>query len=119
MGRISVQEDEGIIDNRRMSSVWQRVPTYCRFCGNRLAVRTGVTGAAPLHCPTHDCAGHRFNHETGPQLLVLCFIFAQGHMLLLKRGIEPYIGYWAPPGGYVEAGESAESAAIQIGRAHV
>ena len=34
-------------------------------------------------------------------------------MLLLKRGTEPYVGYWAPPGGYVEAGESPESAAVR------
>jgi ADP-ribose pyrophosphatase YjhB (NUDIX family) len=102
-----------------MSFAWQRVPSYCRFCGNRLAAQVGMTAAAALRCPTPDCAGHRFNHESGPQLLVLCFIFAEDHMLLLKRGIEPYVGYWAPPGGYVEAGESAEAAAIRETREEV
>jgi ADP-ribose pyrophosphatase YjhB (NUDIX family) len=102
-----------------MSSDREQRPVYCRFCGKVLKARTGLEGAAPLRCPAHDCAGHRFNHETGPQLLVLCFIFAQGHMLLLKRGIEPYAGYWAPPGGYVEAGESPEAAAIRETREEV
>jgi ADP-ribose pyrophosphatase YjhB (NUDIX family) len=108
----------GIIDNRRMSSARQQVPAYCRFCGKGLEAGTALNETA-LRCPAHDCAGHGCNHETGPQLLVLCFIFAQGHMLLLKRGIEPYVGYWAPPGGYVEAGESPESAAIRETREEV
>jgi ADP-ribose pyrophosphatase YjhB (NUDIX family) len=34
-------------------------------------------------------------------------------MLLLKRGLEPYRGKWAPPGGFVEGGESLEAAAIR------
>jgi ADP-ribose pyrophosphatase YjhB (NUDIX family) len=96
-----------------MSFAWRQPPRYCRFCGGKLHPQTGGAGAPPLHCGVRDCAGHGFNHHAGPQLLVLCFIFAQEHMLLLKRGIEPYAGYWAPPGGYVEPGESAEAAAIR------
>jgi len=69
--------------------------------------------ATSLRCPVPECAGHALNHHVGPQVLVLCFIFSQEHMLLLKRGLEPYSGRWAPPGGYVEPGESAESAAVR------
>jgi ADP-ribose pyrophosphatase YjhB (NUDIX family) len=49
----------------------------------------------------------------GPVVLVQTFIFAQAHLLLMRRGIPPYIGKWAPPGGYVEPYESAEAAAIR------
>jgi 8-oxo-dGTP diphosphatase len=49
----------------------------------------------------------------GPSLLVLIEVFARDRMLLIKRGTEPYIGKWAPPGGFVEAGESLETAAIR------
>jgi ADP-ribose pyrophosphatase YjhB (NUDIX family) len=49
----------------------------------------------------------------GPVVLVQTFIFAQEHLLLMRRGIPPYIGKWAPPGGYVEPYESAEAAAIR------
>jgi ADP-ribose pyrophosphatase YjhB (NUDIX family) len=31
----------------------------------------------------------------------------------MKRGLPPYIGSWAPPGGFVEANESLESAAAR------
>ena len=40
-------------------------------------------------------------------------------ILLIKRGIEPYSGKWAPPGGFVERGESPESAAIREVREEV
>jgi ADP-ribose pyrophosphatase YjhB (NUDIX family) len=49
----------------------------------------------------------------GPVVLVQTFIFAQAHLLLMKRGIPPYVGKWAPPGGFVEPYESAEAAAIR------
>lgn len=49
----------------------------------------------------------------GPDLLVLVAVFADDRVLLLRRGLPPYEGRWAPPGGYVEAGESLESAALR------
>jgi ADP-ribose pyrophosphatase YjhB (NUDIX family) len=53
------------------------------------------------------------NQSSGPALLVLTQIFAQNHILLLKRGLEPYRGKWAPPGGFVEHGEASQAAAIR------
>jgi ADP-ribose pyrophosphatase YjhB (NUDIX family) len=36
-----------------------------------------------------------------------------GHVLLVKRGMEPLKGVWALPSGYVEADESVEAAAVR------
>jgi 8-oxo-dGTP diphosphatase len=34
-------------------------------------------------------------------------------LLLVKRGVEPLKGFWAPPSGYVETDESVEAAAVR------
>lgn len=49
----------------------------------------------------------------GPALLVLVAVFANDRVLLHRRGVPPYQGQWAPPGGFVEAGESLEAAAMR------
>jgi ADP-ribose pyrophosphatase YjhB (NUDIX family) len=49
----------------------------------------------------------------GPAVLVLVAVFADDRVLLQRRGRPPYEGRWAPPGGFVEAGESLEAAAIR------
>lgn len=41
---------------------------------------------------------------------VFAIILQQGLMLLIKRGTEPHKGYWCPPGGLIEAGETPEEA---------
>jgi ADP-ribose pyrophosphatase YjhB (NUDIX family) len=46
-------------------------------------------------------------------LLVLVHVFYRNRLLLLKRGVQPYRETWAPPGGFVESGESVEAAAVR------
>ncbi len=49
-----------------------------------------------------------------PSLTTDIFIFDDDfNFILIKRKNEPYKGYWALPGGFVEYGESVETAAIR------
>ncbi len=78
---------------------------FCAFCGHSLT-KTGP--GEPSVCVACNAVAYH-----GPNVLVLSFIFAENSMLLMKRGLPPYIGTWTPPGGFVEANESLEAAAVR------
>lgn len=47
-----------------------------------------------------------------PSLTVDIFIYDEdNNFILIKRGNEPFKGYWALPGGFVDYGETVENAA--------
>ena len=86
-----------------------RRPTsrFCHICGGRLR----QADAALRERPICDVCGAV--HYAGPTVVVLAVVFAEDRMLLMRRGLPPYAGSWAPPGGYAEAGESLEAAAVR------
>ena len=49
------------------------------------------------------------DHKT-PRLTVDGVIVEKGKILLVRRNIEPFKGYWVLPGGHVEYGERVEDA---------
>ena len=86
---------------------------FCAYCGAALeSLSSPALHAMPV-CEGCARLGRGGAYHRGPALLVLTQIFAGDRMLLMQRGTEPYRGKWAPPGGYVEHGESLESAAIR------
>ncbi|WP_281783676.1 NUDIX hydrolase [Sinimarinibacterium flocculans] len=85
------------------------VPRFCSHCGGAMASRL----LPQDHCERAVCSACGIVHYACPRLLVLTLVFAENRLLLIRRGQPPYPGSWAPPGGYVEAGESLEAAAVR------
>ena len=83
-----------------------------RFCG-RCGATTELAIAPHDHIERAVCSCCGFIRYQGPRLLVLAVIFAENRMLMMRRGRAPYAGSWAPPGGYVESGETLEAATIR------
>lgn len=80
---------------------------YCPICGNILKV--GIfNGKERKHCP--HCA---FINYKNPLPSVGAIAVKEDKVLLIKRGIEPGKGIWAPPSGFVELGETPEKAVLR------
>jgi len=78
---------------------------FCPLCGSKDLVRKVDT----LTCGS--CDHRKFDN---PITAVAVFLLdAQNRALLIRRAKEPALGKWAPPGGFVDAGETLEQAAIR------
>jgi ADP-ribose pyrophosphatase YjhB (NUDIX family) len=80
---------------------------FCSQCGTRLVEKDTGDRFRPV-CPA---CGHvvYLNAIVAAGTLVE----ERGQVVLVRRGAQPKAGHWALPGGYVEADESAEEAAIR------
>lgn len=81
---------------------------YCSRCGSEL--RFGEIAGEERHrlaCPS--CG---FVAYVNPRLVVTTLpVTDTGELVLLRRGIEPGIGWWAQPGGFLEVDETVTEAA--------
>jgi ADP-ribose pyrophosphatase YjhB (NUDIX family) len=83
---------------------------YCSRCGTEL-VFGPIEGEdrERLGCPA---CGHIA--YVNPRLVVTTLpVTADGRLILLRRGIEPGLGSWAQPGGFLEVDETVTEAAIR------
>ena len=78
---------------------------FCHRCGGRLTLRTVHDKARPT-CP--DCGYVVF---LDPKLAVVVLVSMDGRLVLVRRAIEPALGRWSFPSGYVDRGETVEEAA--------
>jgi len=78
---------------------------YCPQCKTQLKPGDVVNS---LYCPSDDKT-YYFN----PAACVNIYIIKNGQVLLAKRAADPYRGAWDSVGGFVDAGESLEEAALR------
>jgi ADP-ribose pyrophosphatase YjhB (NUDIX family) len=61
----------------------------------------------------HVCTDCGWIHYVNPKIVVGAVCLWQDKILLCKRAIEPRLGYWTIPAGYLEERESTEHGAIR------
>lgn len=77
---------------------------YCAICGGPLVPRHDGEAEHP------HCAICRRFYYYNPVPAVCCIVSSGEGLLFARRGIEPCLGEWCLPGGFVEVSETVEQA---------
>lgn len=62
------------------------------------------------------CATCGFINYMNPKIVTGSIVRHAGKILLCRRAIEPRVGFWTLPAGFMEVGETAEQAAMREAR---
>ena len=82
---------------------------FCPRCGGDLDKRI-VKASEPKRLVCRACS---FIFYQDPKVVAGTVFTLDGGIVLLKRGVEPALGKWVFPGGYVDRGESVQEAAVR------
>lgn len=83
---------------------------YCSHCGSDRLERLVPAGDNRARIVCGSC--HTI-HYSNPNIVAGCLPVWEGKVLLCRRAIEPRLGYWNIPSGYLENGESVEEGAVR------
>jgi ADP-ribose pyrophosphatase YjhB (NUDIX family) len=82
---------------------------FCSLCGASVSHRIPPGDTLPRHvCDTCQAV-----HYQNPKIVVGCIPEWNGQILLCRRAIEPRLGLWTFPAGFMEQGETLEEAALR------
>jgi ADP-ribose pyrophosphatase YjhB (NUDIX family) len=82
---------------------------FCPDCGQPLEVRIPEGD----HLPRHICGACSSVHYQNPKIIVGCVPEHAGRILLCRRAIEPRLGYWTIPAGFMENNETLQQGAAR------
>jgi ADP-ribose pyrophosphatase YjhB (NUDIX family) len=82
---------------------------FCPRCGGALDRRV-VKANEPKRLVCQSCD---FIFYQDPKVVAGTIFTLDGGIVLLKRAVEPALGKWVFPGGYVDRGESVRDAAVR------
>lgn len=84
---------------------------FCPRCGCGLQPRALKQGEPErLVCQGPGCG---FVFYLDPKVAACTICMIDGKLVLLRRGIEPQLGKWVFPGGFVDRGEAVADAAVR------
>ena len=82
---------------------------YCSACGARVSLKVPPGDRLPRHV----CDACGAIHYQNPRMVVGALPVWESRILLCRRAIEPRLGYWTLPSGFMENGETTAQAAIR------
>lgn len=83
---------------------------FCTACGNAVELKTPLGD----HLPRHVCVQCGEIHYLNPKVIVGCIPeWEDGRILMCKRNIEPRLGKWTFPAGFLELGETSGQGAAR------
>ncbi|MBS1209953.1 MAG: hypothetical protein H6R19_2351 [Proteobacteria bacterium] len=82
---------------------------YCSACGAEVSLCIPAGDQRPRHV----CAACGSIHYLNPKLVVGALPVWEDKILLCRRAIEPRLGFWTLPAGFMEVGESTGEAAMR------
>jgi 8-oxo-dGTP diphosphatase len=82
---------------------------FCPRCGGDLEKQV-IKATEPKRLVCQNCS---FIFYQDPKVVAGTIFTLAGGIVLLKRGVEPAMGKWVFPGGYVDRGESVHAAAVR------
>jgi len=95
--------------NHKLQHEYPRNVKFCPMCGGALEKRI----VAPDHKENKVCTRCGFVYFLSPKLVAGCIIADGARVLLIRRGLEPSLGKWTYPGGFVDLGETPEKSALR------
>ncbi len=90
-------------------------PRYCQVCGRPLIERYFDYEARTRL----QCEGCGYVHYLNPRVVAAVIIEHAGRVLLQRRAMEPGVGLWTFPGGFLEIGERPEEGAVREAKEEV
>lgn len=82
---------------------------FCTNCGSAVAFKVPEGD----HLPRYVCTSCGMVHYKNPLLVLGCVPEWEGRILLCRRAIEPRLGFWTVPAGFMENGETLQHAAAR------
>ena len=82
---------------------------YCSQCGHTITMKIPEGDDRERHC----CDNCGYIHYFNPRVIVTCLPRWENKIMLCRRGIEPRLGFWTIPGGFMELDETTEQGAVR------
>ncbi|HEV2700553.1 MAG TPA: NUDIX hydrolase [Steroidobacteraceae bacterium] len=82
---------------------------FCNQCGNPVELRLPPGD----HLPRYVCTHCGTIHYQNPRIIAGCVPDHEGRILLCRRAIEPRLGFWTVPAGFMELRETIQQAAAR------